>query len=275
MKQKIIISIINFSFLATIPAWGQTNVIRREINTVKSPVSSPKKKSLPSKKTVPSLKKTEIKKSWNLKGDITENMAWVRDDNGKYGFIDQAGELVIPCKWNNVKSFCDGFAAVRNDDGKWGYVDKSGSLVIPCTWNDADSFSRSNKEARVKDDNNMYCYIDQTGVIVRRFSIRSFRLLETDLTANVKETRKQDINGETAALIKVVTNQTGFFWDGGALGIVGTQQMDGEIWVYVPRRAQRMTIKHPQLGTLKDFYYPISIVGGRTYEMTLDCSNTN
>lgn len=65
-------------------------------------------------------------------------------------------------------------------------------------------------------------------------SISSFKMLDTDLTANTAGTMETDQNGETAALIKVVTTQTGFTFDGGALGIVKTVQKPSEIWVYVP-----------------------------------------
>ena len=56
-------------------------------------------------------------------------------------------------------------------------------------------------------------------------SVSSFKLLETDLTANTAGTIEKDQNGETAALIKVVTTQTGFTFDGGALGIVKTNEI--------------------------------------------------
>ena len=100
-------------------------------------------------------------------------------------------------------------------------------------------------------------------------SVGSFRLLESDLTANTAGTMEQDQNGETAALIKVVTTQTGFTFDGGSLGIVKTKQTPGEVWVYVPRGSKKITIKHPQLGVLRDYYYPIAIDAARTYEMAL------
>ena len=101
-------------------------------------------------------------------------------------------------------------------------------------------------------------------------SVVNFRLLETDLTANMHGTRKMDQNGETAALIKIVTQERGFTFDGGSLGIVGTEFKNGEIWLYVPRRAQKITISHQSFGVLRDYYYPISIQGGKTYEMLLD-----
>lgn len=100
-------------------------------------------------------------------------------------------------------------------------------------------------------------------------SVRSFKLLDTDLTANTPGTSEVDQNGETAALIKVVTTEKGFSFDCGMLGIVKTKQTPGEIWVYLPLGAQKITIKHPQLGVLRNYYFPTSIEGARTYEMVL------
>ena len=108
-----------------------------------------------------------------------------------------------------------------------------------------------------------------TGLSAQNISVKSFRLLETDLTANTAGTLKKDQNNETAALIKVVTTETGFVFDGGMLGIVGTTQRAGEIWVYVPPKSRKITISHPQLGLLRDYFYPIPIEAGRTYEMVL------
>ena len=103
----------------------------------------------------------------------------------------------------------------------------------------------------------------------QNISVSSFRLLETDLTANTAGTIEKDQNGETAALIKVVTTQTGFTFDGGALGIVKTVPKPSEIWVYVPKGLKKITISHPQLGMLRDYYLNIPIKAARTYEMKL------
>ena len=110
-----------------------------------------------------------------------------------------------------------------------------------------------------------FCYLSYSQSI----SVGSFKLLDSDLTANTTGTMELDQNGETAALIKVVTTQTGFTFDGGAMGVVKTKQTPGEIWVYVPRGSKKITIKHPQLGVLRDYYYPISIESARSYEMVL------
>ena len=109
-----------------------------------------------------------------------------------------------------------------------------------------------------------------TGVTAQGLKVVDFKLLETDLTANTHGTSKQDQNGETAALIKIVTPERGFTFDGGSLGIVATEEHPGEIWLYVPRRAQKLIIRHQSFGVLRDFFYPIPIEGARTYEMLID-----
>ena len=100
-------------------------------------------------------------------------------------------------------------------------------------------------------------------------SVSSFRLLESDLTANTTGTIEKDQNGEVTALIKVVTTQNGFTFDGGALGVVKTIQKPSEIWVYVPKGLKKITISHPKLGMLRDYYFNIPIEAARTYEMVL------
>lgn len=109
-----------------------------------------------------------------------------------------------------------------------------------------------------------------SGVLsAQNISVKSFRLLETDLTANTAGTMKRDQNNEVSALIKVVTTETGFAFDGGMLGIVGTEQRTGEIWVYVPQKSRKITLSHQKLGVLRDYYYPVPVEAGRTYEMVL------
>ena len=53
------------------------------------------------------------------------------------------------------------------------------------------------------------------------------------------------------------------------MGIVKTKQTPGEVWVYIPRGAKKISIKHPQLGVLRDYYFPVAIEPAKTYEMIL------
>lgn len=100
-------------------------------------------------------------------------------------------------------------------------------------------------------------------------AISSFKLAENDLSAQAHATKQYDQNGDVAALIKIETNQTGFAFDGGSLGITHVEQHTGEVWVYVPAGARKITIRHPQLETIRDYVYPIPIEAGRTYILKL------
>ncbi len=99
-------------------------------------------------------------------------------------------------------------------------------------------------------------------------AVKSFRKLESDMTARI-DAPKRDQNGDVCAIIKVVTTQTGFIWEPDGLGIVSAENKGGEYWIYVPFGAKRITIKHPQLGVLRDYLYPMSIERATVYEMML------
>lgn len=114
------------------------------------------------------------------------------------------------------------------------------------------------------------CLLSSLYLAAQDMKVVDFKLLEMDLTANTHGTEKLDQNGERAALIKIVTPERGFTFDGGSLGIVATEEHTGEIWLYVPRRAQKLIVKHEVFGVLRDYYYPIPIEGARTYEMLID-----
>ena len=60
--------------------------------------------------------------------------------NGKYGYMDKAGKLVITPQYEQAGSFSEGLAAVQVG-GKWGYIDTKGNLVIQPQFTSADSFS--------------------------------------------------------------------------------------------------------------------------------------
>jgi len=97
--------------------------------------------------------------------------------------------------------------------------------------------------------------------------VKSFSLLENDLTARTQPVIDQ--NGDKCALIKIVTSEKGFYWEPDMLGIVKTEKHVGEYWLYVPHQAKRLTIKHEQLGVLRNYEYPIPIDEAQVYEMVL------
>lgn len=61
--------------------------------------------------------------------------------NGKYGFINTKGEVVVPCAYEGAWIFSEGLAAVKLN-GKWGYINTKGEVVIPCVYESARPFSK-------------------------------------------------------------------------------------------------------------------------------------
>ena len=55
------------------------------------------------------------------------------DENGKHGFSDADGNIVVPCKYDYVKDYSDGVATVELA-GKWGVIDGNGTVIVPCKY---------------------------------------------------------------------------------------------------------------------------------------------
>lgn len=80
---------------------------------------------------------------------IEENSLAAVKKDGKWGFANADGEIVIPCAYEAAKSFSYGLAAVRTED-KWGYIDLNGKFIIPASYDSAEPFE--NKRAFVCSD---------------------------------------------------------------------------------------------------------------------------
>ena len=91
MKQRIILSVIALALL-TPSAWAQTQKVTRQSQQTEKPKPAAKK----------------AVSRWKYQGEFYDGLACVQDANGKWGFIDKAGKLVIPCQWKLTRSFSGG-----------------------------------------------------------------------------------------------------------------------------------------------------------------------
>ena len=64
----------------------------------------------------------------------SNNKLFVKLENGRYGFVDLNGEVVVDYKYDKAFEFNKyGFATVRKD-GKWGAIDENGEEVVAATY---------------------------------------------------------------------------------------------------------------------------------------------
>lgn len=74
---------------------------------------------------------------------------------GKWGFVDIDGKLVIDYQYDDALSFSNGYAAVCIDD-MWGYIDTENHLIIDAELISATSFSKEGSVAvkvQIEDEN--------------------------------------------------------------------------------------------------------------------------
>ncbi len=83
--------------------------------------------------------------------------------NGKAGFIDPAGRIVIPAKFRDAGHFSEGLAPFEDKTGKWGFIDPKGKVVILPTFDWALSFREERALIQIKDK---WGYIDRTGKVI-------------------------------------------------------------------------------------------------------------
>lgn len=66
---------------------------------------------------------------------LTSNTLFLSKKDGKYGFVDKNGNVVVEYIYDDAKEQnSSGFAAVKKD-GKWGSINSKGNVVIEPTYN--------------------------------------------------------------------------------------------------------------------------------------------
>jgi WG containing repeat len=79
-------------------------------------------------------------------GAFSEGLAEAYKENGKVGFINTKGEVVIPFQYTISTLYggakcINGMIPVRNSAGKYGYIDKSNKLIVPFLYEVQQNFS--------------------------------------------------------------------------------------------------------------------------------------
>ena len=72
----------------------------------------------------------------------------------RYGFINRAGEIIIPAIFREAQDFSEGLAAVMNENELWGFIDTRGNVKIDFIYsNEPTSFSEGFATVRRRGQN--------------------------------------------------------------------------------------------------------------------------
>ncbi|XZE56961.1 WG repeat-containing protein [Planctomycetaceae bacterium SH139] len=85
--------------------------------------------------------------------------------NGKHGFIDQTGNIVIPPSYEQVYPFSDGLAAVQIA-GRWGFINGQNQIVISPQYIQVGLFSDGLAPVKLYRFNDRWGFIDTAGNMV-------------------------------------------------------------------------------------------------------------
>lgn len=84
------------------------------------------------------------------------------EQNGKWGYINRGGKMVVPPQFNQADDFREGMAQVLVGN-KLGYIDTTGKLVIPPRYDVPSEFSEGLAQVGL---GGKFGYLDKTGKIV-------------------------------------------------------------------------------------------------------------
>ena len=95
-------------------------------------------------------------------------------------------------------------------------------------------------------------------------TVESFEKLPMDMKARVAKV--YDVNTQLCALIKIETTEQGFYFQG---AVEKSEQMVGEIYVFVSPGIRFLTITHQKFGVIRNYEFPQTIESGVVYRMKL------
>ena len=105
------------------------------------------------------------------------------EETGKYGFVDATGALAIEPSFTFAGDFSEGLSRARlTEPGKTGYIDKTGAWVIEPRFQNAGDFLEGLAPAQVEGNELTGC-IDKTGAFVIEPSFRDYLYFSGGLAA--------------------------------------------------------------------------------------------
>ncbi len=116
-------------------------------------------------------------------------------------------------RYVDIKKYSEGLIAVKSNNGKYGYVDKTGKVVIPFKYDDAEEFHNGTAVVYIKDG---YTLIDKSGKILLEKIYSGVMASYSDLIEIYdKETKKYGyINNSGEIVIPLIYDNATYFENG-------------------------------------------------------------
>ncbi|MCX8122857.1 MAG: WG repeat-containing protein [Spirochaetes bacterium] len=142
--------------------------------------------------------------------NFSEGMAAVQL-NGKWGFIDNEGKVIVEPQYDDVGDFHDGMAFVKIDD-KYGFIDKEGVVKIPPQFTGVFDFSEG--LAAVSKDRRYYGYINKEGKVIVPFEYDFPNYCREGMIPVWKGVKAGYVNSEGVMVIPLIYTSTYEFSEG-------------------------------------------------------------
>ena len=105
--------------------------------------------------------KTKIAPAFAGTGFFQNGFCPVQNDEGKWGFINTSGVVVIACKYDNVSPFYEKVAKVYIG-GKWGIIENNGKYVLQPQYDNIDV----DKDKYLVEQGDKFGWVDKNGKVI-------------------------------------------------------------------------------------------------------------
>lgn len=156
----------------------------------------------------------------------TNEELYVMRDNGRYGYINRSGLVVIKPQFEDAYSFSEGLARVAVQH-KYGFIDKAGNVVIEPVFDDAGDFVEG--FVRVS-KGNKYGFIDKDGSIAIPLEYELVSEFSEGLAGIYQQGKWGFINSKGEIVIQPRFNNVGFFKSGFA------SASENELYGYINKK---------------------------------------
>lgn len=147
--------------------------------------------------------------------------------NGKYGYINNSGDVVISPQFEFARHFREGLAMIGDgSDGPIGFIDTNGKIVIKLEYDDAESFSEGYAQVKI---GNGWGFINRKGkVVIEPIYEKTFPFSEGVAAVKEKNGKWGFINQKGDYIVQPQFSDVGSFSEGFAPADGGYISKDGK-----------------------------------------------